>query len=70
MKKFMQILLASFAVMSLVFAGCNAKKADEAMEAKDETTVTVTEETSPTVEVVTEGDVTVEVTPTDTTTAQ
>lgn len=27
MKKFMQIALASFAVMTLVFAGCNAKKA-------------------------------------------
>ena len=64
----MQILLASFAVMSLVFAGCNAKKADEKMEVKEE--ATVTEETTPAVEVVTEGDVTVEVDATETTTAQ
>ena len=64
----MQILLASFAVMSLVFAGCNAKKADEAMEVKEE--ATVTEEAAPADEVVTTAEVTVEEAPTETTKAQ
>ncbi|MBI4127366.1 hypothetical protein HY463_01530 [Candidatus Peregrinibacteria bacterium] len=45
MKKFTKILLASFALMSLVFAGCNALKTDEAVE---------DEATEPAVEVTTE----------------
>ncbi len=39
MKKFTQILLASFALTSLVFAGCNAQTAD------DETVTTDTDGT-------------------------
>lgn len=59
----MQILLASFALMSLVFAGCNAKKVDDS-------TVNPAEETEKTEETttVTDGTVQVEVAPTETTT--
>lgn len=77
MKKFMQILLASFALMSLVFAGCNAKKADETVDAEvdaevgAEVAAEVMEAAgAPVVEVVTTAEVTVEDAPTETTTAQ
>ena len=39
----MQVLLASFAVMSLVFAGCNAKT-EEKMDVNDDSATIKTEE--------------------------
>ncbi len=68
MKKFMQILLASFALMSLVFAGCNAKKADEAVDAEE--AAAEVEAAAPEAITTATTTATVEVTPTETTTAQ
>ncbi len=50
MKKFTQILLASFAVMSLVFAGCNALKTEEVVS--DDATAPVVEVTTDVVDTV------------------
>lgn len=54
MKKFMQILLATFGVMALVFAGCTSKPADDAAVEEEGTVVeeetTMEEEAAPSVE--------------------
>ncbi len=46
MKKFMQILLATFGVMALVFAGCTSKPADDAVVVEGDTTVVEDEDTT------------------------